>query len=172
MAAGVLLSTLVRQFQVLGTGFGARYPHAWLLWEPGNRVAAQAPEAIPATTVVPLAARPKTPGVGDPVCFPLAATVGGPPVRVGRAPTNDLVIDDLTVSREHFELWLDAEGWNIAVRDTSNATTMVRTMSLQLGEKMRLVDGCAIVAGGVQLTFVAQGRLLPRLVAANEQLKR
>lgn len=168
MATGVLLSTLARQFQVLGTGFGARYPHAWLLWEPSSRVTSAPPQAVPVTTVVPLSSGPKTPGLGDPVCFPLVA---GAAVHVGRAPNNDIVLDDLTVSREHFDLWQDADGWYVTVRDTSTATTLVRTMSLQPGEKMRLVDGCAIVAGGAQLTFVAQGRLLPRLVAANERLK-
>ncbi|MBL8920540.1 MAG: FHA domain-containing protein [Myxococcaceae bacterium] len=171
MVTGVLLSTLARQFQALGTAFGPRYPHPWLLWEPGSRVSAAAPQAVPVTTVVPLTARPKTPGVADPVCFPLVVATPGSPVRVGRAPTNEIVIDDLTVSREHFELWLDSEGWSITVRSESTATTLVRSMSLQPGEKLRLVDGCAIVAGGAQLTFVAQGRLLPRLIAANERLK-
>lgn len=168
---GVLLSTLARQHQVLGGGFSSRYPHAWLVWEPGNRVAAAAPQAVPATTVVPLQGRSRTPVAGDPLCFPLSVATLGAPLCVGRAPENDIVIDDLTVSREHFCLWLEGDAWFVTVNDQSHATTMVRNMSLQAGEKMRLVDGCVIVAGGVHLTFAAPGRLLPRVIAASERLR-
>jgi hypothetical protein len=169
MGAPLPLSTLARQALMLGSGFNARYPHPWLVWEPGNRVSSPSAHGIPVTTVVPLTS-PSQPKEGDPLCFPLVAGGSGT-VRVGRAPESDIVVDDLTVSREHLELCVDAEGWFVRVPPQSSATTPVRKMSLQPGETMRLVDGCAIVAGGVQLTFRAQGKLLPRVLEAAERMR-
>lgn len=169
MVAPVPLSTLARQALMLGSGFNTRYPHPWLVWEPGARVAAPSAHGIPVTTVVPVTS-PSQPAQGDPLCFALVAGPSGA-VRVGRSPESDIVVDDLTVSREHLELCVDAEGWFVRVPRQSSATTLVRKMSLQPGETMRLVDGCAIVAGGVQLTFRAQGKLLPRVLEVAERMR-
>ena len=154
---------------MLGKSINARYPHPWLVWEPGNRVSAPSPHGIPVTTVVPVTS-PSQPAKGDPLCFALVASAGGV-VRVGRSLESNIVIDDLTVSRDHLELCVDAEGWFVRVPPQSSATTLVRKMSLQPGETMRLVDGCAIVAGGVQLTFRAQGKLLPHVLEAAERTR-
>ncbi len=113
----------------------------------------------------------RAPTDGDPLCFPLVVPASGLAMRVGRAPESDLVLDDLTVSREHFNLWLEGADWFITVPAASNATTMVRSMSLQPGEKMRLLDGCTIVTGGVHLTYLQRARLLARVVAHAERLK-
>lgn len=170
--AGVPLSMLTRQLLALGSaGFSSRYPHAWLVWEPGERVAPLPKPGIPVTTVVPVSSPSRAPTAEDPLCFPLVVPVSGLALRVGRAPESDLVIDDLTVSREHFVLGLEGADWIITVPTASNATTMVRNMSLQHGEKMRLLDGCTVVAGGVQFTYLKSARLLARLVAGAEQLK-
>ena len=155
---------------MLGSGFNARYPHPWLVWEPGHRVSASPARGIPITTVVPVKSPSQTPADGDPLCFPLVTGMSSA-VRVGRSAESDIVVDDLTVSRDHFELWVDAEGWFVRVPPQSSATTLVRKMSLQPGETMRLVDGCAIVAGGVQFTFRAQGKLLPRVLEAAERMR-
>lgn len=169
MVTPLPLSTLARQALMLGSGFNARYPHPWLVWEPGHRVSAPSANGVPVTTVVPVTS-PSQPAQGDPLCFPLVAGMSSA-VRVGRSAESDIVVDDLTVSRDHFELWVDAEGWFVRVPPQSSATTLVRKMSLQPGETMRLVDGCAIVAGGVQLTFRAQGKLLPRVLEAAERMR-
>lgn len=153
---------------MLGSGFNTRYPHPWLVWEPGNRVSSA--HGVPVTTVVPVQSPGQAPAAGDPLCFPLVPGARGA-VRVGRSPESDVVVDDLTVSRDHLELCVDAEGWFVRVPPQSSATTLVRKMSLQPGETMRLVDGCAIVAGGVQFTFRAQGKLLPRVLEAAERMK-
>ncbi|MBL8937421.1 MAG: FHA domain-containing protein [Archangium sp.] len=170
MGAPLPLSTLARQALMLGSGFNSRYPHPWLVWEPGNRVSTvPSAHGIPVTTVVPVTS-PSQPAEGDPLCFALVASPGRT-VRVGRSPESDIVVDDLTVSRDHLELCPDAEGWFVRVPRQSSATTLVRKMSLQPGETMRLVDGCAIVAGGVQLTFSAQGKLLARVLGTAERLR-
>lgn len=170
--AGIPLSMLTRQLLALGAGgFSSRYPHAWLVWEPGERVAPMPKPGIPMTTVVPVSSPSRAPAVEDPLCFPLVVPVSGLAMKVGRAPESNLVVDDLTVSREHFELALEVADWVITVPAASNATTMVRNMSLQPGEKMNLLDGCTIVAGGVQFTYLKSARLLARLIARAEQLK-
>ncbi|MDP3498867.1 MAG: FHA domain-containing protein [Myxococcales bacterium] len=169
--AGIPLSMLTRQLLALGaSGFSSRYPHAWLVWEPGERVSPTPQRGIPATTVVPVSSPSRAPTLEDPLCFPLVVPASGLAMKVGRAPESHLVVDDLTVSREHFELGLEVADWVITVPAASNATTMVRSMSLQPGEKMKLLDGCTIVAGGVQLTYLKSTRLLARLVARAEQL--
>lgn len=43
-------------------------------------------------------------------------------VRIGRAPENDLVVDDLIVSRKHAELRATAEGYEIVDLDSHNGT--------------------------------------------------
>lgn len=164
--AGIPFTTLTRQALALGTGFGARYPHAWLVWEPGARVTPTPQDPDVVSTAVPLQSPTRGPVQGDPFCFPLVAKTPGAPVHVGRAPECDLVLDDLTVSRAHFDLRLDGDDWYVTVPEASHATTLVRNMSLQPGEKMKLVDGCTIVAGGVTLTFSQKGKLYFRLVAS------
>ena len=126
---------------------------------------------IPVTTVVPLSSPSHTPTEGDPLCFPLVVPASGPAMQVGRGEQSTLVIDDLTVSREHFNLWLEGPDWFITVPAASHAVTMVRSMSLQPGEKMRLIDGCTIVAGGVHFTSLQRDRLLARVVAHAERLR-
>lgn len=163
---------LTRQLLALSaSGFSSRYPHAWLVWEPGERVAPLANVGAPVTTLVPVSSPSRAPTVEDPLCFPLVVPISGLTMRVGRAPESDLVVDDLTVSREHFAVELEGADWVVTVPAASNATTMVRNMSLQPGEKMKLLDGCTIVAGGVRFTYLKSTRLLARLVARVEQLK-
>ena len=89
---------------------------------------------------------------------------------MGRSPESDLVLDDMTVSREHFALWSEGDNWFVTVPDQSHATTLVRNNSLQPGERMKLIDGCSIIAGGVNLTFAQRGKLFPRVMEAAERL--
>jgi hypothetical protein len=168
--AGIPLSLLARQALVLGSGFAARYQHAWLVWEPGARMTPSPTKPELVSTLVPVERGPRTPGYGDPLCFPLNTSPEGQPTCVGRAPESDLVLDDLTVSREHFELWNQGDDWFITVPEQSHALTQVRNNSLQVGERMKLIDGCSIIAGGVTLTFARRGKLFPRVMAAAERL--
>jgi hypothetical protein len=170
--SGLPLSTLARQALVLGSGLGARYPEPFIVWEPGSRVEVKAP-GLSAKTAVPLEARrPASPLEGDPLCFPLRLEKGAERLTVGRDPGNDLVLDDLTVSRVHFFLTPLPEGpWVLTVAPDANATTLVRRMSLQPGESLQLVDRCVVTAGGIHLTFYAPGRLLHRIFDRAEHLK-
>ncbi|MCU0695615.1 MAG: FHA domain-containing protein [Myxococcaceae bacterium] len=170
--SGVPLSMLARQALVLGSGLAARYPTPFLVWEPGSRVEA-APTPVPVTTVVPLeAARPKSPLEGDPLCFALKLEGAATRLSVGRSLDNDLVLDDLTISRVHFFLSTRGEGqWVLWVAPDAHASTLVRRMSVQPGDEVQLVDRCTISAGGIHLTFYAPGRLIPRILEKAEHLK-
>jgi hypothetical protein len=170
--SGVPLSMLARQALVLGSGLAARYPQPFLVWEPGSRVEA-APTPIPVITVVPLEAnRPKGPLEGDPLCFPLALQPPATRLQVGRSLDNDLILDDLTISRVHFFLSTRGGGeWVLWVHPDAHASTLVRRMSVQAGEEISLVDRCTISAGGIHLTFYAPGRLIPRILDKAEHLK-
>lgn len=168
MARAVPFSTLVRHAIAFGRQVGERYPDAFLVWEPGVRVAN--PGAVPLTTVVPLVA-PRTPVSGDPLCFPLVPPAGGGPLTVGRDEASDVVLDDRTVSRAHLLLWPLDGGWSATVPRSSHATTLIRNLSLQPNEKIRLVEGCAVVCGGVTCTFHLREGLLSRVLSRAESLK-
>lgn len=45
-----------------------------------------------------------------------------PRIRIGRLPNNDVVLDDLLVSRHHAELYSLPDGWKIRDRNSSNGT--------------------------------------------------
>src|SRR5438094_863035 len=88
------LSILLRQLATLRDEFWKKYPHPWLVWEggpakPGDKLALTRP---------PKHSGALQPQEGDALCFEL---VGGPgqELKLGRAPANDLVIEDETVSK-------------------------------------------------------------------------
>ena len=69
---GYLLSLLVRQRALLKERFDARYPHAWLVWEPGARLRPQSPADLEAgQTQMPSKERGQYPAGNDALCFPL-----------------------------------------------------------------------------------------------------
>jgi hypothetical protein len=45
-------------------------------------------------------------------------------LTIGRAPHNDIVLDDPRVSREHAVVWCDAEGYGIEDRRSANGTRL------------------------------------------------
>jgi pSer/pThr/pTyr-binding forkhead associated (FHA) protein len=92
----------------------------------------------------------------------LAAKDGGPAVRLGRAPENDIVVDDGTLSRRHLLLRRDgAGGWTIEDAGSSNGTTV---NGRRLGRApTRLEPGARIEAGAVRLSFYDGATLYLRL---------
>lgn len=106
-----LLSFLTIQQLRLGVRFRERYGGAWLVWEPG---AWQPPSREVVNTLGASGSTPATrPTPTDALCFWLAEEPG--PIRVGRAPENDCVVSDATVSRLHFSLSSQGGTWRIDV---------------------------------------------------------
>jgi Inner membrane component of T3SS, cytoplasmic domain len=102
MARSYLLSFMATRAAVLGAGFAAKYPGAWLVWEPG---AWHAPESGGLSRKTLVGFKPmNTPSGTDALCFQLALDEGKTTVRVGRDEKSDVVVNDATVSREHLIL--------------------------------------------------------------------
>lgn len=100
-----LLSFISIQALRLKAKFAAKYPGGWLVWEPG---AWQPPSRAMLNTVgVPAGAPATAPTQTDALCFFLGKDVGV--VSIGRAPENDCVVSDATVSRHHADL-IEREG--------------------------------------------------------------
>ena len=157
------MSLLARQLALLGERFKTRYPHPWLVWEPTGSVrATDEDQANAGRTQVPQSVVHARPEGSDALCFPV-----GPDkqVKVGRAKTNDIVIDDMTLSREHFLLFLEGTTWHLALAEPVTCATFVRRMSVQSGKPVFLVDGCAIKAGDAELTFYEGVSIIDRLHA-------
>lgn len=157
------MSLLARQLSLLGERFKSRYPHPWLVWEPTGSVrATDESQANAGATQVPHSGVRMRPEGSDALCFPV-----GPDkqVKVGRATTNDIVIDDMTLSRDHFLLFLEGSTWHLALAEPVTCATFVRRMSVQPGKPVFLVDGCPIKAGDAELTFYEGLSILERLDA-------
>ncbi len=156
-----LLSWLARRYAAsdLAT-FVREQPSHWLVWEAGPwRPPAQARD-----TVVAGAGREFS--SGESLAIVLAPRTGPEgEVRLGRAPDNDVVIDDATLSRAHLSFWRDPLGaWTVRDLGSSNGT---RVDGVRAGPAaLPLETGARIEAGSVRLTFYDAAGLAFRLKGA------
>jgi hypothetical protein len=161
MVPSFLVSLLSRQLELLGPdGFFKQHPHAWLLWEPGAwQSPSSAHESETGSTRLPVAIRPTHPGVDDALCFELVCK---PDVETwltgGRGSGNDLVLNDMTVSRDQFRLVSGPDGW--ALHDAPGGAATPRLLGGQ----------ATLSAGGLTLTFYEPPAFLDRL--AHERASR
>ncbi|MCU0702241.1 MAG: hypothetical protein MUC96_37565 [Myxococcaceae bacterium] len=146
MVSPLSLPLLYRQRLMLGAGFLDKYPHPWLIWEsgPGRPTEGQRPDVIETRT--PRQAGPPRTPTHEAIAFPL---VGARPLRIGRASSNDLVVDDVTVSRELGLIRCEADRW------------FFDRLSPQV--TIPLSSGLALSHGEVWFTFVSAADLLTRL---------
>ncbi len=165
MIQGYLLSLLTRQRALLGDRFDARYPHAWLVWEPGARQRPQTAADLEAgKTQLPARPGAMVPVGNDAVCFPLPEpTRPGNCLTLGRQPDSSITIDDMSVSREHARLFVRSSKWQL--EPIGRASTLVASVPIREGQSAPLSNGCTILVGGVTLTFYERLKLLERLVA-------
>ena len=75
--------------------------------------------------------------------------IGGDLFRVGKAPENDLVLGDETVSRVHFEIMRDAKGYLVRDMKSTNGTFLDGAEV----KEAYLRAGSIIAAGSVELKF-------------------
>ena len=99
--------------------FSQQYAGPWLVWEPGDwRPAAGTSATLVSNTN-------KTPGVGDALCFQLAAAKQ---VSVGRDSGCDVVVNDATVSRHHVTLMATPFGFDLGAGTPGEVRATVRRL--------------------------------------------
>lgn len=163
MVPSYLLSLLKVQALAMTDKFGERYPYHWLVWEPGTWTA-------PASAHDTVQADPRHPGVGalgrgDALSFALKPSPNKPDVlAIGRNHTNDIVINDATVSRQHALLRLQPSGiWSIEVVKNVKALTRLGEVDLRPGEPVHLKSASQLRLGDVRLTYYDREGMLRRL---------
>lgn len=166
-APAYLLSLLQRQYLILVHGFQRRYPASWLVWEPGPWRAARPSEAGAAKTHFAVPAEGPRPVGSDALCFELKDELGTR--LVGRDPSSDVFINDLTLSRKHFVMSFDAGRWLLAVHEESSSVTKVAEATVEVGTPIELTSGVRVTAGSVELTFYDAAGFLKRLQLENEK---
>ena len=126
--------------------FPERFPHPWLVWEPG---AWHVPQAGAHRTQLPT--HEKRPGRGDALCFEIALQPGGK-LHAGRSDAHALVINDATFSRDQFLVQRSAvDDWTIEAMPAASSATLDGVPITRV--PMPLNSGGTIVAGDVTLRF-------------------
>jgi hypothetical protein len=151
------MSILRRQALMLGDAFSNRYAHDWLVWEAGAWMPATSREKSDVLeTVLPGTEKALRPTASDAVCYALWPDSATGELLVGRATTNHLIINDLTVSRLAFRLQ-PADGWRL-VPESPNVSVAGAAEG-----PVPLVSGQLVRVGDVRLTYVSGRALLERL---------
>lgn len=166
-----LLSLLCRQSLLTGDKFGARYPHGWLVWEPGEWVGPGRGEDVSrAETRLPSNKTPDRPLAGDALCFELRATDGAT-LKLGRSEENDLVVNDMTVSREHLRLTLVRGNW-IVTPGVEAKATVIGDASVAPGMSRSLKSGDTLKLGGISMSFYESVPFAARVKSLAETMRR
>lgn len=132
--------------------FAHRYAHDWLVWEPGPwKPARSVLESNLEATMLPNPNALLRPIGDDAICFELKLPKGALSLKVGRATTNDVVINDLTASREQFSLRRAPEGWWVVA-----SQGLVTLDGGAVNEAAGPLKGGALLAlGDVRLTYLS-----------------
>lgn len=152
-----MLSLLSRQRALLADRFFERYPSNWLVWEPGHwQPARSASTSNTEATQLPTA-NPYTRPLGDDaLCFELKRVNSD--LLVGRATENQIVVNDLTVSRTQLHLEFAADKWRV------HSATQVTVDGAAVGAQgAQLKNGSVIAIGNVRMTFYEPQGFLARL---------
>ncbi len=167
-----MLSVVARQRAQLGAEFTRQFPNHWLVWEPGPwRPTATREAANQRPTLPPDAAPPPRPTGEDAVCYPLP-TEPGRLVSVGRSTTNDVVVNDLTVSRHQLTLESVEEGWRVVLLATRSQeppgglgawSGKLNGKTMTHGDWYVLRSGDAITVGQAGLTYFRPEEFVRRL---------
>ena len=164
-----MLSILHRQQLLLKDGFLTRYPLDWLVWEPGPwRPARSVLESNLESTQLPGSDQPSRPTGEDAICFQLKLPKNGDLLKVGRATSNDVVINDLTASREQFSLRWHHSAWYLS------AARGVVTVDGQAVDELAgpLMSGAAIALGDVRATLLTANEMVTRAAAFKSKAAR
>ena len=160
--SGLLFSFLIRQRLFLQGRFASRYPHDWLVWEASSWRPAP-PSGTQARTLEP-ERFPTGPRRDDALCFPLPMDAGKP-VRLGRALENDVVLDDVSVSRRHLIIVRDAAGAWVANAPPDSGPSQLAGAPIPAA--LVLVSGVTVYLGDLPLTFHSSASFVARVEAAS-----
>jgi hypothetical protein len=135
-----------------------------LVWEAPPR------ESSPDEDWVPTETGSKTrPTAADPLVFLLEKVPGRPNpfamgITVGRVETNDVIVDDGSVSRFHAWLQLDErkKAWFLCDAESKNGT-FLGPQRLTANQKVALTDGAQVKFGEAQMTFLFPASLVALL---------
>lgn len=167
MARALLLSLLSRQCLLLkANGFRERYPHGWLIWEAGMWNVPEVGEELGATRL-PSGDIADCLPQSDVLCFELAPSARE--LKLGRAPENDIVINDATVSREHLKVGFDGERW-WAQPLPEAAQSEVNGIEMDRIHKTPLLPGVKLRVGDVALTYHTVESFLARVQVQSDRL--
>ncbi len=157
-----MLSLLARQHELLGMSFFDRYPSDWLVWEQGPWRPTHILSNNTAATLQPLSGQPTR--SQDAMCFELKR-VPKSVVTLGRGSENQIVINDLTVSRSQFVLEFVDPSWLVRRQGTPLKVEGAPVSH----EGAPLQNGFVISAGDVRLTFYSARGLPARLEAESQK---
>jgi hypothetical protein len=111
----------------------------------------------------------KEPRAGEPVVFELKKMPGkanafAMGVTVGRIDTNDVVVDDASVSRFHayFQKDVRSGDWNLVDAESKNGT-WAGPLKLGPNERGRVTDGTKVRFGDVEMTFLTVEGLFAKI---------
>lgn len=156
---------MVRQALALKDKFAASHPHDWLVWEPGAWKVPASGGKLADTQATPTQGFDRPPA-GDCLCFELNRGAGVP-IKVGRAPENDVVVNDATVSREHLTLEKRPDGWVVVARRPAQ----LEGRALEIGLALPINSGARLTMGGVTLTFLSASGFSDRIQSAAGKLR-
>lgn len=158
-----LFSQLVQQLQRGDArAFAAAHPYPWLVWEPGT----WRPPLRNQGTLIIAAGQTSPKTGGEALVFALIPKPGREgQLVVGRAPGNDISINDATLSQTHLVLREHQGSWTVRDAGSSNGT-WVDGVKLEPGVPVPVADGAQLRAAEVTFTFLGPQRMLARLTAA------
>jgi hypothetical protein len=161
MVLAYLLSLLKQQQLALQQRFGERFPQHWLVWEPGAWTA----PAAKGETVHIEGKNMSGAREGDALSFGLRLPAKANQLTIGRHASNDIVINDATVSRHHALLSTprNPNEWCIEAAPGIKAVTRVAAADLMAGRPALLESGVKVRLGEAVLTFYDLKGLLQRL---------
>jgi pSer/pThr/pTyr-binding forkhead associated (FHA) protein len=139
--------------------FERELPGPWLVWEAG-------PWRPPSARKETMVAGPNTRLLpsGESLAIHLLSKRGADEVTLGRDATNDLVVDDATLSRVHLVFGRAAAGgWTVRDAGSRNGTKVDGAPVRQAA--VPVTPGAVIEAGAVRLTFMDAASLYVRLRA-------
>lgn len=163
-----MLSLLTVRRATTQAEFLTHFPAPWLVWEPGVWQPSSNRTAHEVTRISSLSAASARPVGGDALCFQLTL---GAPLKVGRAPGCDVLINDATVSREH--LWLEpvpgSERWTVRAQPGANTALLDGQPLPPTAQPLR--PGNTLRLGDVTLTYLDAAGLAARLDAQIHDFK-